>query len=41
MNNETKIKTNLLIKTNPEIISRKELEDLLRNNNIKDDIIKE
>ena len=41
MNNETKIKTDLLIKANPETISRKELEDLLRNNNIKDDIIKE
>lgn len=41
MNNETKIKTDLLIKTSPEIISRKELEDLLRNNNIKDNIIKE
>ena len=41
MNKETKIKTDLPIKANPEIISKKELEDLLRNNNIKDDIIKE
>ncbi len=41
MNNETKIKTNLLIKANPEIISRKELEDLLKNNNIKNNVIKE
>lgn len=41
MNNETKIKTDLLIKANPEIISKKELEDLLRNNNIKNNIIKE
>ena len=41
MNKETKIKTDLLIKANPEISSKKELEDLLRNNNIKDDIIKE
>lgn len=41
MNNETKIKTDLLIKTNPEIISRKEVEDLLKNNNIKNNVIKE
>lgn len=42
MNNETKIKTDLPIKANPEIISKKkELEDLLRNNNIKNNVIKE
>ena len=34
MNNETKIKTDLLIKAKPETILRKELEDLLKNNNV-------
>ena len=41
MNNETKIKTDLLIKAKPETILRKELEDLLKNNNIKNNVIKE
>ena len=41
MNNETKIKTDLLIKAKPEIISRKEFKDLLKNNNIKNSVIKE